>query len=60
MQGSTLIERETHFFVLVKWVNFYFILPSLLLLYKDKFMDDYDGILNCNGLKYSPFKILRL
>jgi hypothetical protein len=23
---------------------------------KDTFMDDYDGIYNCNGLKYSPSK----
>jgi hypothetical protein len=31
-------------------------LPSPFLPCKDTFMDDYDGILNCNGLKYSPFE----
>jgi hypothetical protein len=29
----------------------------VILPCKETFMDDYDGILNCNGLKYSPSKI---
>ncbi len=36
---------------------FLFFLCSPFLSCKDTFMDDYDGIYNCNGLKYSPFKI---
>jgi len=35
---------------------FLFFLPSLFLSCKDTFMDDYDGIYNCNGLKYRPSK----
>jgi hypothetical protein len=31
-------------------------LPSFFLLCKDTFVDDYDGIYNCNGSKYSPFE----
>ncbi len=31
-------------------------LPSLLLSCKITLMDDYDGIYNCNSLKYSPFE----
>jgi hypothetical protein len=31
-------------------------LPSLIPC-KNTFMDDYDGIYNCNGLKYSPIEI---
>ncbi len=30
--------------------------PSPYLSYKYTFMDDYNGIYNCNGLKYSPFE----
>jgi hypothetical protein len=30
--------------------------PSPFLPYKDTFMDDYDGMLNCNALKSSPFE----
>jgi len=29
-------------------------LPNPFLPCKDTFMDDHDGIYNCNGLKYSP------
>jgi hypothetical protein len=36
--------------------HFIYFLPSLFLPCKDTFMDDYDGIYNCNGLKYSPLK----
>jgi hypothetical protein len=32
-------------------------LPSYFLPCKNTFMDDYDGIENCNGLKYSPFEV---
>ncbi len=32
-------------------------LPNLILPCKNTFMDDYDGISNYNGLKYSPFEI---
>jgi hypothetical protein len=32
-------------------------LPHLFLPCKDTFTDDYDGIYNCNGLKYTPFEI---
>jgi hypothetical protein len=31
-------------------------LPSLFLSCKNTFMDDYNGIYNCNGLKYSHFE----
>ncbi len=31
-------------------------LPSSFLPCKNTFMDDYDGIHNCNSLKYSPLK----
>jgi hypothetical protein len=31
-------------------------LPSFFLPCKDTFMDDYDGIYNCNSQKYSPFE----
>jgi hypothetical protein len=31
-------------------------LLSPFLPCKDIFMDDYDGIYNCNSLKYSPFE----
>ncbi len=34
---------------------FMFLLPSLFLPCKNTFMDDYDGVYNCNSLKYSPF-----
>jgi hypothetical protein len=33
---------------------FFVFLPSPLIPCKDTFMDDYDGIYNYNGLKYSP------
>jgi hypothetical protein len=36
---------------------FLFFLPSNFLPYKDTFMDDYDGIYNCNSLKCSLFEI---
>jgi hypothetical protein len=32
-------------------------LSSLFLPCKITFMDDYDGIYNCNGLEYNPFEI---
>jgi len=35
---------------------FLFFLPGPFLPCKDTFMNDYDGIHNCNGLKYSPSK----
>jgi hypothetical protein len=35
---------------------FWSFLLSFFLPHKDTFMDDYDGIYNCNGLKYSPFE----
>jgi hypothetical protein len=31
-------------------------LPSLFVPCKYTFMDDYDGIYNCNNLNYSPFE----
>jgi hypothetical protein len=37
---------------------FLFFLPSPFLPCKNTFMDDYDGIQNCNSLKYNPFEIL--
>jgi hypothetical protein len=36
---------------------FLLILLSPSLSCKDTFMDDYDGIYNCNGLKYNLFEI---
>ncbi len=33
-----------------------FFLPSPLLPCKGTFIDYYDGIYNCNSLKYSPFE----
>jgi len=35
---------------------FLYLLPSLLLPCKDTFLDDYDGIYNCNGIKNRPFE----
>ncbi len=35
---------------------FSFFLPNHFLSCKDTFMDDNDGIYNCNGLKYNPFE----
>jgi hypothetical protein len=35
---------------------FCFFLPHHVLPCKDTFMDDYDRIYNCNGLKYNPCK----
>jgi len=32
-------------------------LSSLFSSCKDTFMNDYDGVQNCNSLKYSPLKI---
>jgi hypothetical protein len=31
-------------------------LPSFFLPCTNTFMDEYDGIYNCKGLKYSPFE----
>ncbi len=42
--------------ILSQCYPFMFFLPSHFLSCKDTFMDDYDGIYNCNGLKYSPFE----
>jgi hypothetical protein len=36
---------------------FLFFLPSPFLPCKDTFMDDYDRIYNCNGLKYNISEI---
>jgi hypothetical protein len=37
--------------------HFLSFLPCLFLSCEDTIMDDYDGIYNCNGLKYSPSEI---
>ncbi len=37
--------------------SFVSFLPSFFLPCQNTFMDDYDGILNCNGLKYNPLKL---
>jgi hypothetical protein len=36
---------------------FLFFLPNLCLPCKNTFMDDYDGIYNCNSLQYNPFEV---
>jgi len=36
---------------------FFIFLFSTFLPCKDTFMNDYDGIWNCNGLKYNLFEI---
>jgi len=41
---------------LVTTLFFLSFLPSFLLSCKITLMDDYDGIYNCNSLKYSPFE----
>jgi hypothetical protein len=43
---------------ILSWCHpFLSFLPSPFLPCKDTLMDDYDGIYNCNGLKYNPSKI---
>jgi hypothetical protein len=39
---------------------FVFFTSSLLLPCKDTFMDEYDGIYNCNGLIYSNYEIFNI
>jgi hypothetical protein len=42
----TKISSQHHLFL--------FFLPNPFLPCKNTFMDDYDGIYNCNSLKYNP------
>jgi hypothetical protein len=46
--------RHTKIFSLCH--HFLFFLPNPFISCKDTFMDDYDGIYNCNSLKYIHFE----
>jgi hypothetical protein len=57
---TLMFSKESNFF---KMYQNLIIVPPYSIFFtqsflpcKDTFMDDYDGIKNCNGLKYSPFE----
>jgi hypothetical protein len=55
-QQSSLISPYHNYLVHPKSHTHPTLNTSPFLPCKDTFMDDYDGIYNCNSLKYNPFE----